>query len=106
MAKRKLSLLVQMMSNYSQLSEADRLHFADFIRSQQPPRTSGKKATTVKVSARVDGLAVKQLRENTGATTAHCKQALIDANGEVNTAEILIRKRNQAVVADSEAEQP
>lgn len=103
MAKRKLSLLIQMMSSYSQLSEADRAHFADYIRSQQPQRKLGKKP--VASEAKADSKLVKQLQERTGATVANCKAVLTESGGDLDTAEALLRARNLAPKA-AEAEQP
>lgn len=51
MSKRKLTTLVQLISLYSSLNEPDRLHFADFIRSQQPPRKKGVKGSGKKSQA-------------------------------------------------------
>lgn len=102
MAKRKLSLLVQMMSSYSQLSEADRAHFADYIRSQQPQRKLGKKP--VAEGASVSKADIDYLRERTGATVANCKAVLMESGSDIATAEALLRARKLAPKA--EVEQP
>jgi elongation factor Ts len=40
---------------------------------------------------------VKQLREKTGAGFMECKSALIEANGNMEAAELVLRKRGQAI---------
>ncbi|MCY4224444.1 MAG: translation elongation factor Ts, partial [Bacteroidetes bacterium] len=42
---------------------------------------------------------VKQLRDQTGAGMMDCKQALLDSNGDINTAIDLLRKKGQKVAA-------
>jgi elongation factor Ts len=40
---------------------------------------------------------VKQLREKTGAGFMECKSALVEANGNLEEAELVLRKRGQAI---------
>ena len=47
--------------------------------------------------AEVNAQLVKQLREKTGAGFMECKSALIEANGDVAQAEVVLRKRGQAI---------
>ncbi len=51
--------------------------------------------TQVSISAKD----VKQLRDQTGAGMMDCKQALLDSNGDINTAIDLLRKKGQKVAA-------
>lgn len=47
MSRKKPSLLIQLITAYTQLSEADRVHFSDFIRSQKVKGTAKKSASDV-----------------------------------------------------------
>lgn len=47
--------------------------------------------------AEVTAQMVKQLREKTGAGFMECKAALVEANGDMEQAEIVLRKRGQAL---------
>lgn len=93
MARKKVSKLIVMIGMYSELTDADKAHLNDYIRSQQPPRGVSKKAARVAVNSNE----VKELRERTGATIANCKVVLTEANNEVDTAERLLRARGLAV---------
>jgi len=47
----------------------------------------------------ISAAAVKELRERTGAGMMECKSALVEANGDVETAVKLLRERGQATAA-------
>jgi elongation factor Ts len=44
--------------------------------------------------AEISAQLVKQLREKTGAGMMYCKKALVEANGDLGEAEVILRKRN------------
>jgi elongation factor Ts len=46
--------------------------------------------------AEINAQLVKQLRERTGAGMMECKSALLEANGDIDKAEIILRKRGIA----------
>lgn len=46
---------------------------------------------------------VKQLREQTGAGMMECKKALVEANGSVEEAIVILRKRGLASAAKKSA---
>lgn len=96
MARKKFSPLITIINLYNNLSVGDKVVFEELIRSQQPLRKNVDKGGGEKVGGKL----LKLLQEKTGASKTDCKQALIDGNGELNTAEILIRKRNQATVGE------
>ncbi len=43
--------------------------------------------------AEISAQLVKQLREKTGAGMMECKKALVEANGDLSEAEVILRKR-------------
>jgi elongation factor Ts len=47
----------------------------------------------------ISAAAVKELRERTGAGMMECKNALVEANGDVDTAVKMLRERGQATAA-------
>ena len=49
--------------------------------------------------AEITAALVKQLRERTGAGMMDCKSALVEANGDLAQAEVILRKRGQAAAA-------
>jgi elongation factor Ts len=49
--------------------------------------------------AEITAQMVKQLREKTGAGMMECKSALVEANGEMAAAEVVLRKRGMASAA-------
>jgi len=49
--------------------------------------------------AEISAQLVKQLRERTGAGMMECKSALVEANGDLNAAEVILRKRGIASAA-------
>jgi elongation factor Ts len=49
--------------------------------------------------AEISAQIVKQLRERTGAGMMECKSALVEANGDISQAEIVLRKRGIASAA-------
>ena len=49
--------------------------------------------------AEVTAQMVKQLREKTGAGYMECKSALVEANGDMALAELILRKKGQAFAA-------
>lgn len=55
--------------------------------------------TTVNISAAM----VKELREKTGAPMMDCKQALTEANGDMEQAFVLLRKKGMATAAKKSA---
>src|SRR3954469_10612724 len=48
------------------------------------------------IMAEISAALVKQLREKTGAGMMECKKALTEANGDLNEAEVILRKRGIA----------
>ena len=46
--------------------------------------------------AEITAQLVKQLRERTGAGMMECKSALVEANGDIGAAEVILRKRGIA----------
>lgn len=53
--------------------------------------------------AEITASLVKQLREKTGAGMMECKSALVEANGDLNEAEVVLRKRGLASAAKKSA---
>jgi elongation factor Ts len=53
--------------------------------------------------AEISAQLVKQLRDRTGAGMMECKKALVDANGDLDEAEILLRKRGIAGASKKES---
>jgi elongation factor Ts len=53
--------------------------------------------------AEISAQLVKQLRERTGAGMMECKKALVEANGDINEAEIVLRKRGIASATKKES---
>jgi len=53
--------------------------------------------------AEISAQLVKQLREKTGAGMMECKKALVEANGSMDEAEVILRKRGQASAAKKSA---
>jgi len=49
--------------------------------------------------AEITAQMVKQLREKTGAGFMECKSALVEANGDMDQAEVILRKRGLAAAA-------
>ncbi|MEZ5394730.1 MAG: translation elongation factor Ts [Bryobacterales bacterium] len=49
--------------------------------------------------AEISAKLVKELREATGAGMMECKKALVEANGDLEEAKVLLRKRGIAVAA-------
>lgn len=49
--------------------------------------------------AEITAQLVKQLREMTGAGMMECKKALVEANGDFNEAQVILRKRGLATAA-------
>ena len=49
--------------------------------------------------AEIKAQLVKELRERTGAGMMECKKALVEANGDLEQAQVLLRKRGIAVAA-------
>jgi elongation factor Ts len=49
--------------------------------------------------AEIKAQLVKELRERTGAGMMECKKALVEANGDLEAAQVLLRKRGIAVAA-------
>ena len=49
---------------------------------------------------------VKKLRERTGAGIMDCKRALVEANGDLPEAEIILRKQGIALRAEKRAVRP
>jgi elongation factor Ts len=52
--------------------------------------------------AEISAQLVKQLRERTGAGMMECKKALVEANGDIGEAEIILRKRGIAAATKKE----
>ena len=52
--------------------------------------------------AEISARLVKQLRDKTGAGMMECKKALVEANGDIAEAEIILRKRGIAAAAKKE----
>ena len=46
--------------------------------------------------AEISAALVKKLRERTGAGMMECKKALVEANGDLDAAEVVLRKRGIA----------
>ncbi len=53
--------------------------------------------------AEISAQIVKQLRERTGAGMMECKSALVEAKGDINEAEVILRKRGIASAAKKAA---
>ncbi|HZS55860.1 MAG TPA: translation elongation factor Ts [Bryobacteraceae bacterium] len=53
--------------------------------------------------AEISAQLVKQLRERTGAGMMECKKALVEANGDLGEAEIILRKRGIAAATKKES---
>src|SRR5947209_6588562 len=53
--------------------------------------------------AEISAQLVKQLRERTGAGMMECKKALVEANGDLNEAEVVLRKRGITAAGKKEA---
>ena len=53
--------------------------------------------------AEISAQLVKQLRERTGAGMMECKKALVEANGDVAEAEVILRKRGIAAATKKES---
>jgi elongation factor Ts len=53
--------------------------------------------------AEISALLVKQLRERTGAGMMECKKALVEANGDLPEAEVVLRKRGIASASKKES---
>lgn len=53
--------------------------------------------------AEITAQLVKQLREKTGAGMMECKSALVEANGDLNEAEVVLRKKGLASAAKKSA---
>lgn len=53
--------------------------------------------------AEVTAQLVKQLRDRTGAGMMECRSALVEANGDVGDAEVVLRKRGMASAAKKSA---
>lgn len=53
--------------------------------------------------AEITASLVKQLREKTGAGMMECKSALVEANGDLDEAEVVLRKRGMASAAKKSA---
>ncbi|MBI5086177.1 MAG: elongation factor Ts, partial [Acidobacteria bacterium] len=49
--------------------------------------------------AEITAQLVKQLREMTGAGMMECKKALVEANGDYEEAQVILRKRGLATAA-------
>ena len=49
--------------------------------------------------AEITAALVKQLRERTGAGMMDCKKALVEANGDLDAAEVFLRKRGLSAAA-------
>lgn len=62
MARKKASLLIQVMNLFNQLPELERNYFIEYARSQQPPRTSSKRASKKKVATAADDKEAEQPR--------------------------------------------
>lgn len=52
--------------------------------------------------AEISAQLVKQLRERTGAGMMECKKALVEANGDIGEAEVILRKRGIAAATKKE----
>jgi elongation factor Ts len=61
----------------------------DWPRKGWSPYVCKKEISMAEISAQL----VKQLREKTGAGMMECKKALVEANGDMDEAEIILRKR-------------
>src|SRR5947209_13020501 len=53
--------------------------------------------------AEISAALVKQLRDRTGAGMMECKKALVEANGDIGEAEIILRKRGIAAATKKES---
>ena len=53
--------------------------------------------------AEISAQLVKQLRERTGAGMMECKKALLEANGDLAEAEVVLRKRGIAGASKKES---
>ncbi len=59
-------------------------------------RVSRRDSKEIKVMAEITAQLVKELRERTGAGMMECKKALTEANGDIEAAVVVLRKRGQA----------
>src|ERR1700744_2030131 len=53
--------------------------------------------------AEISAQLVKQLREKTGAGMMECKKALVEANGDIAEAEVVLRKRGITAAGKKES---
>lgn len=60
MARKKVSKLIQAIQLFNELDANEQQHLADYIRSQQPPRMSSKRASKKKVATAADNKEVGQ----------------------------------------------